>query len=306
MIKYFKHKIRRLIFKSLVVLLPKHRHTEDDNVGITTLLHHDAVDMFLYSLSSLFYFLGRNLSIFAVEDGSITTRDKKKISRYFNITFLDKSSADRKIKKITSKYTNFLKYRLADTSDVTKRKFDAILLSPFHKFLYIEPDILFFRRPEEIIKWFNENSDKFLYLKHDRKLLDSNNREDLDYSYRQLLNEEKFRMTDVNFNSGLLGISTANKINLNMLDNVFKYFNRNGYAKTHCSEETALSIVFKDVRNKKLSGLQYICPTRIDEYLSGLTVQTKMIHYIYETKTFFERDAIKLMLKYNCFIQHNC
>lgn len=297
-LKYF---IRTTLYSSVPAFLPKFRRVSFRKVGISTLFYHRGVDISIYSIKSFFYQIGYPLRIFGINDGTLTPMDIKKLHSHFDLTLVDPKHSEVKMKKLLLNYTDFLKYRSSPYSPYTKFKFDSILLSPFDRLIYIDGDILFRKSPREIKEWISSDRQDFLCLGHDRNYLGSYKRDDLDYSFRVLLAKYKYKVISPSFNAGILCIPKKNKINLARLNEILGFFNSVGYSNTIYSEETAFSIIYKDLGGKVLPIKKYACPVTFSEYKKAVTNDITMLHYIGESKQYFERDALRLVFKEKFF-----
>jgi hypothetical protein len=289
--------LRKLVFKCGLEILPRFKSNVNANFGISTVIHHKAVDMSIYSIRSFFYQTGFWVPVFAVNDGSLTEEDKIKLHKNFNLNLIENDSATARMEILLKKYPNFKKYRLSEESQCTKFKFDAILLSPFKRLIFLDNDVLFHNPPKELIDWVKSHGNKFLGAAHDREYLGSNTREDIDYCFRQMVNNYKFKLLHLNFNSGILAVPDKRIIDLDKLDTILRFFDKLGYTKTFFTEETSMAILFKTLGAEILSPRKYVCPVTDSEYGRAFDNQVTAAHYIGESKKFFERDAAKMFLR---------
>ena len=288
-----KSKLKSTFYKKAPLLFPRYTNAKSKNLCVSTLFYHQGLEMSIYSITSFFYQIGYSLPVFAVEDGSLTPNDKKELTKHFNLTLLDAHHSERKIEELFKRYPHLLKYRLSASSPYTKRKFDALLLSPYSRLIFIEADVLFMSRPDEIVRWIKRKSKDFFYLVHDRNYLGSFKREDLDYSFRLLLDKCKFKIASPTFNAGILCVPTIDRFDLTKLNKIFSYFNQVAYSNTIFAEETSLAILYHDLKGKALPPKKYVCPVTFQEYHKATSKKVVALHYIGESKQLFVRDALK-------------
>lgn len=292
-VSWSRRKLLRALYRQLSFVFPKRVDPIKSKAGISTLLYHDGVDMSIYSLSSFFYQIGFSLPVFAVQDGSLTSKDWSKLRKFFHLRLLNEKKARNMMRKAMAEYPELLEYRLKYSSPYTKLKFDAVFLSPFRRVIFIESDLLFYYPPNEIKDWITSNSSEFLYLDHDRNYLGSDKRGDLDFSFRILLDKYRFKLASPTFNAGILCIPDKNRFNFKKLDKIFRLFNSLKYSKTIFAEETAWAILYNDLNNEVLPTKKYVCPVTTEEYLKATSRQVNAVHYIGESQQFFIRDAVR-------------
>ncbi len=147
--------------------------------GICTLLCHQQVVHFLYCLSSFFYFARMKLHVTVVDDGSLVDKDYYTLRHFFpGITILSSNYAKNETNKKIKKYKYCFRYRNECAYSMyahNKKLFDPILLSGYEKFILLDADILFLRRPFSIVRWINSHHQTTLYMKYRKTYIDSHN-----------------------------------------------------------------------------------------------------------------------------------
>ncbi len=293
------------LFKNLIWFFEsKNKVYNYADFGICTLLCHRDVDLFIYNLMSLFYQLKRIYPIFIVNDGTLTTPDIFRLKRLFKIHVESSISADKKMRQLLSKHKHFYEYRFDPKTVIFKKKFDAYLLCPFSRFLYLDADILFYRYPTQIASWIKENNHFFLYTSR-------LNFDPISSVPKDTLLEVAFRKTlyrnlsvDVNptLSGSLIGFPNKRMLSLAKLDRIFKQLYEIGYVYTWLVEETALAVALNYYGF--LSGLppeEYVHAGFYDEYCRGCSQKTISLHYAHLLKSQFKTDAIKLAIKSRFF-----
>lgn len=287
-----KRKIKTLIFHTLIRLIPPFQADADMRIGVSSVVCHDRLDMFICSAASLMFHLKKSYPIYIVSDGSLTSKDVLLLKKLFTVIIESEKSREAKYKKLSLQYPHFVKYRLDRLNQVTKLKYDAYLLSPFSKILYMDLDILFLKRPLEIIRWLSIKTTNNYFLTYPRKTVGADLRSDEDYSFRRVLGETLFPLITPSFNSGILCIANKSIINLSQLNTIFAYFNSIGYSRSFMAEETAMAIVFKHPTCHSLSTKYYICAARQNEYEKIHIASARAIHFISETESNYLKLAI--------------
>lgn len=283
----------------------KFKSKECSEVGVSLVVGHDRVSMSIYCLATFFYFLKKSLPVYIVDDGSLTDKDKRRLSRIFTVTFQSPDSGLSIFKKKLEINNHFLKYRKDEKTPVVKLKFDAYLLNPFKRCIYLDTDLLFFSFPNEIAQWINKKQKCYLCLDHNRSYLQSYKREDVDHSFRLLLEKSGYPILSPSFNSGLLCLPSKKIFNIDMMNEIFTLFYKLGYTTSFTSEETALSILYLTQKSYALPNKKYICPARKDELFIAKEKPRILIHYIFETKEEIKKETILLMFKNHFFLNRS-
>lgn len=293
--------IGKIIFSLLLNLFPKGDHRKlHKNVGIVSLLCHKDVELFIYNLSSLFYWLNFQLPIFVVDDGSLTEKDQKILKRFFHIQIEKKLIADQKMKVLLKPYPHLFKHRFSYTKRVFKMKLDTLLLNPFKKFIFLDADLLFHQYPKEIDDWISNQTTKALYTAHITKRYEEEYFPE--YSLRKLLYLFLNIKMSAGFSSGLMAIPSKSFIHISQMEKLFKLYNRISTLHNEALEESAFS-VFMANNAKCLNLNQYIVLSLFSEYLDtkDQIPVSKMVHYGWETKNQIFPAGIKLAIKESFF-----
>jgi hypothetical protein len=299
-----KQKLKYLIFHFLLYLLPSQKaDLKDKSLGVCILLPHRYVDLFIYSLHSFYYFLGRALPIYIVNDpldkDPLTTRDIELLRKHFSV-IIDSRTAPQ-MKALTKKHPHLYKYRFDLKSAVSKSKFDALLLNPFQRTISMDSDIIFFRPPTEVIDFILnrrkslryvsrvENAQDVFPILRDPELF-------LRLMLHKYLTQDKPHF-DPFFTSGLLCIPDKKFINLRKLDQIFRLFYKVQCAHDWLAEERAVGMMIDSKTSAKLEPTQYFTATYWEQYQSIDFGKVIAIHYqgIAGLKRRFITDALKQM-----------
>lgn len=292
--------------KYLLAFMQPKKRVLDNRVGITTLLCHDYVPMFIFNINSLFFAIGFSLPINIIDDGSLLKADKQILKKLLSVMIISEKTADAKMFSILKKYKNFLKYRFDNHNPISRKKWDAYLLSPYERTIYLDSNLLFFKKPKVLFDWIDKESDFVLHLEHSTGLLAHDyEREDFDLMFRNLLSKSTMKLVSGGFNTGLLAIPNSVVFNLEKIDAIFKIFNDSYYSRVFNSEETAMAASILDQNHLSLPSKHYVVACFFQEYekisRSNLKKNITMLHYVYELKRFFERDAVELFFSKKFF-----
>lgn len=139
---------------------------------IHMLLGHRHVGMALWAVKSFLHACGRRFAVVLHEDGSLTADDIDVLSHHLiGVKIVRKSVADAEMDDWLRAYPNCHDYRYAQKKHSDHRNtaynmhifavrlFDFNFYSRATKRMFLDADILFFRRPDEILHWIDEESD---------------------------------------------------------------------------------------------------------------------------------------------------
>ena len=105
----------------------------------------------------------QNVSIIAHDDGSLTKKQKKILTKNIKgIIIVDKKYADEFMKKLLSNYPYCYKFRSARINML--QTFDCVAHCVNKKMILLDSDTIFIDYPEEIINWIECENQEILYV----------------------------------------------------------------------------------------------------------------------------------------------
>jgi lipopolysaccharide biosynthesis glycosyltransferase len=268
------------------------------------MLCHWDVEMFICSLTSFFYHLGRQLPVYVVDDGSLTPADTRLLKQFFIITIESRQSADIKMARKLARYKHFYAYRFSDNSIIFKLMFDALILSPFSKYFLLDADILFLAKPQELLDWLDSPKAICCYAsltrEYQRQLTASGEYPMI--PFRTLLLKYLKLQGDPFVILSLLGINTKAVLNLREIDRLFGLLSQVGYLSNRHVDE---AIVATLLARKKAILLD---PTKYYNAVAGggikvppLPPEPVFIHFPGESKPQFWRHALGEIMRTRAF-----
>ncbi len=262
--------------------------------------------MFIFSLSSFFYFTQRSYPIDAIDDGSLTTADKQKLHRLFDITIVSKERSVARVKKVISqkKYPDLYAYRFEQPDAFSKVKFDALFCCPFSRIICLDSDVLFFAPPARLLKWLDRKEQKVLYNYHNWQKVDDAQLPDMEHAFRELLKrylKKKFTFIST-FNAGLFCLPNKQVLNLTKINELFKLFNALSYSRYSIVDETTLGCLLTHPKvGEALDSDAYVVAPFLIDYPATKTAKLRAIHYAAESKGLFAADALQVAVATNFF-----
>ncbi|MEK7076224.1 MAG: hypothetical protein AAB941_00990 [Patescibacteria group bacterium] len=164
----FKYLINKFWNSKLIYKLKLPEHKSVENVEIHMLCQKKDADMLAWSLMSFINTSGICPRVVVHDDGSFDQGTKKKLEDKFpELRVLSLEKADKLINNMTGLSPKLLEHRNHGHKLIYKLV-DIFLLSRTEKVMVLDSDVLFFNRPEEILKFINENPDcDSLISRHD-------------------------------------------------------------------------------------------------------------------------------------------
>ncbi|MGC3988616.1 MAG: hypothetical protein QM796_02805 [Chthoniobacteraceae bacterium] len=105
-----------------------------------------------WMLASFTHFTGLNWRIIVHEDGSLPTEAAIELRRLFpRLEIVTRARADEQLRAVLAPYPLCTEFRA--TNPLALKLFDMPHFAPGRKFLLLDSDVLFFRRPQEILDW---------------------------------------------------------------------------------------------------------------------------------------------------------
>ena len=105
-----------------------------------------------WMLASWFAVTGMEWRIVIHDDGTLPTEAKNALQQIFpRCRFIDAAVADQTMKAVLASFPNCLKYRFEHP--LARKIFDVPHFTEGDRFLLFDSDLLFFRRPDEILQW---------------------------------------------------------------------------------------------------------------------------------------------------------
>lgn len=157
-IDYFNYFKNKLFGDYFLFKLPKHECSINNDFEIHVLCQKNDAHILGWALKSFLHFSKLCPNIIVHDDGSF---DKKLASmfesKFSNLRVLFKTEADQLIKNYPGLPDDIRKYR-DKGHPIVKEFFDLFLLSNAKKVMICDSDLLFFKRPTEIIDFVNGKS----------------------------------------------------------------------------------------------------------------------------------------------------
>lgn len=203
----------REVISPVVIAAAKRPAGEELSVSVHLLVSSKTWRMGLLSVFSLEYFSGRRWKIFIHEDGSVDARARARIeAKLPGVTFVTRKEADEAAAKLLAAYPACLRNRYRH--NLFLKFFDPIAFAPGDKYLILDSDLFFYRRPDLLLNWA-QGDEKSCYYNRDYKEVYALPRKDIERVMG-------IRLWEC-FNSGLVCICRE-AIDLNLAEKLLSNF----------------------------------------------------------------------------------
>lgn len=155
----FLQKMNRLQLMNKILSSQVISTAPNSNVETCIVTSHTDYPNALLAIKSLFYFLDFSLSVMVIDDGSLEKNDIKQIQHHVKgVKIIDDLLVKKTAKHIFNSNSEI--YRNINIPYIRK-KIAPYLFSTKDKIMYLDSDVLFFKKPTEIIKWIRGEYDCF-------------------------------------------------------------------------------------------------------------------------------------------------
>ena len=186
----------RVVIAPIVVAAARRPAGEELPVSVHLLVSSKTWRMGLLSVFSLEYFSGRRWKIFLHEDGTVDAKARSRIeAKIPGVRFVSRKEADEATEKLLAPYPACQRNR--SRHNLFLKFFDPIAFAPGDKYLILDSDLFFYRRPDLLLDWAL-GDEKACYYNKDVKEVYALPRDDIERVMGVRLWES--------FNSGLLCI----------------------------------------------------------------------------------------------------
>ncbi len=301
LINSFKYLLKRIIFWIVVnFMLPAKKEKPGEDLGLSMLLCHRDIDLSIFSITSFFYFLGRNLPLYIINDGTLTQDDIAKINRHFFANIISPERSDKKVAKIIKNYPSLEKIRFDNKTAVYKYKLDLMLLPKFKRNIIMDPDVLFQKTPDQVVNWINKNSDNIAYTVHDDTFFKMGYFPE--FGFRVFMSKYLNTKMSGGFSSGFLLLPKIGSEFLRKMNDVSKFLEEVYWTKSDNIDEVILSGAISLTRGSiELPKNLYYIMALNEQYDKKKEEKAVMIHYGHVTTFRYYSTVIRILRSTNFF-----
>lgn len=252
---------------------------------IMSLVSHKDLLLLLVCLKTFFYFLKKIFSVTVVDDGSMNREDIKFLKYYVkNIRFIGAKEADKRAKSYLKGKKLCFQYGKIGGHPYVRKSLFLPILSVSRKILLLDSDIIFFKKPTEIIDFFKGNNNLVIFMSDYQDAYSISGIEAKYFFNCKLIKK---------LNSGILGFNSK-EIDLDLAEKFLKYWS-NSYGRLF-QMQTFYSLLFSKKDKNKVVRLPN------SYFLDFGYRHVKEIicrHYvgIKEIRLLFYKDAMLIMKK---------
>lgn len=132
------------------------------NIGVHMLVSSQTWEAGLLAAASFEHHTDRRWSFFIHEDGTIREKERRSIRKMFpDARLISRDESDAKAHTALAAHPHCLAHR--SRYNLFLKFADFAAFTPGERFIVLDSDVLFFRRPEEILDWVEAAAPAFLY-----------------------------------------------------------------------------------------------------------------------------------------------
>lgn len=108
------------------------------------------------------HFTGKRWPLFIHEDGSVCAKDRARIEKILpGVRFVPRPEANQRAAGFLANHPKCLEHR--GRHNLFLKFFDSFAFAPGERFIELDSDVIFFRRPQEILDWEANGGDQCFY-----------------------------------------------------------------------------------------------------------------------------------------------
>jgi hypothetical protein len=140
----------------------------DAPVSLHMVITQSMLEMGMLTLRSLEWHSGHTWAPFIHEDGSLTDADVETLQRNFpDARVIRRTEADRELDRVLEPYPTCRETRRQHNWFL--KNFDTWHYAPHERFIVIDSDIVFFRRPDLVMDWITSGADSVWVMEDTRE-----------------------------------------------------------------------------------------------------------------------------------------
>jgi len=147
----------RFVVSPLIFRLAKRPAGEEVPVSVHMLASSKTWHAGVLAAISFEHFTGRRWPLFIHEDGSVDAAARARIEAILpGVTFVPRAVAEGRVAEFLRGYPKCAAHR--SKHNLFLKFFDTPAFAPHGRFIVLDSDVIFFRRPEEILRWVDSGS----------------------------------------------------------------------------------------------------------------------------------------------------
>lgn len=149
-----RHAIKPLIFR-----MHRRRQGAEVPVSVHMLVSSQTWDAGIMAAISFEHFSGRRWPLFIHEDGSVSVAQRNVIERILpGVQFVPRPEAEARISRHLSSHPKCLSNR--SRHNLFLKFLDFPAFAPYERFVVLDSDVIFFKRPGEILDWVDAGKEE--------------------------------------------------------------------------------------------------------------------------------------------------
>ncbi len=141
---------------------------DTSGISLHMVVGHEMLPMGMLALRSFEFHTRRRWSPWIHDDGTFTSADEEALSRYFpDSNLVWRSRADEEVPEGLEQFPSCREHRLRHHWFL--KVFDTRHYAPGPRYILLDSDIVFFRRPGAVLDWVDGGSDEMWVMEDDRE-----------------------------------------------------------------------------------------------------------------------------------------
>jgi hypothetical protein len=160
----------RVVSRRILNWRNPHADLPHEEIPIHVLTGSDDWLLACWMLASFFHFTGRNWRVFIHDDGRLPPEASPAFVHMFpGVRGVSAHEADRTVLDALADYPACREYRLAHP--LARKIFDIPTLTRAERFIILDSDLIFFRKPEAILRWCDHGKGQSWFNKDAREAM---------------------------------------------------------------------------------------------------------------------------------------
>jgi len=277
-----------------VVSTPAINASGKNDFEIHSLTSHKHLHFYLWSIKSFIWASKLSPTIIIHDDGTLTKIDIKFLKSHLRgVKIITKKEANKQIDPQLKRYPACLKYRSKEP--FAKKIIDVLLVAKTKKVMILDSDVLFFKKPTEIIRWAKDNKARNLF---------NWDPFDTEVSMHQKLKKNLDLEYSTGYNSGLQCL-TRDVFNIKFLENYLSYCYKHESFDWWVIEQRSMSLLAYNYDSdlcKPLPRERYFFQNKRNVFYKNRSIETfpdSLVakHYSRYARTLFATEGVRKLLE---------
>lgn len=269
--------------------------------GVVLLVTNKDIYLGILALYSFYFFSKEEFPCMIIVKGKVHSSALNICRRLFpNIEITNTVDTGKKVKKLLAGFPRCLFHRSQDiVNNMNIKLFDVALGSPFENILFFDPDILFFKKPKELLSIILQKQRVSAFaLQNDYENFYVDGADKHYTVIARMLHLIFNSRVPYRFNSGLMYFHRS-IFNLVLVEDLLNYFYEVGLENTWAAEQFLYAFLLSQKKNYQLgSKYRHIRTSNEAQELLHKFYSFDFIHFSYKSKPYYFIAAFSWLKTY--------